>query len=135
MIDAPPAPPTVMVVDDSPTILMSARQFLEPTYTVVTVKDGFAALAAIEEVRPDLLLLDIMMPRLDGYHVALALRQHPDFETLPIVILSARDSPFDKARCALIGCDDYLTKPFERDTLLAKIGDMLARPPAADVYT
>jgi len=120
--------PVILVVDDSRTIQMSARHFLEPDFQVEQVEDGLQALSAIIDLHPDLILLDIMMPRLDGYSVALAIKQDEDLARIPLVILSARDSPFDKARFALIGVDAYLTKPFERDPLLACVRQHLLPP-------
>lgn len=108
----------IMVVDDSSTILNTAKRFLTPTYEVIAVDDGFKCLAAVFAAKPDLLLLDIMMPRLDGYKALQLIRSNPEFEKLPIVILSGKDGPFDKARGSLMGCDDYLVKPFERQALL-----------------
>lgn len=120
-------PNRIMVVDDSTTILNTARKFLSPTYDVITVDDGFKCLAAVQEARPDLILMDIMMPRLNGYQALQLIRANPDFENLPIVILSGKDSPFDKARGNLMGCDDYLVKPFERQALLDVVRRHLRR--------
>ena len=113
-----PAQPRIMVVDDSTTILNTAKKFLSPLYEVITVDDGFKCLAAVQEARPNLLLLDIMMPKLNGYQALQLIKSNPDFEDLPIIILSGKDSQFDKARGQLMGCTDYLVKPFERQPLL-----------------
>lgn len=110
--------PVVLIVDDSKTILRTAKLFLEPTYRVEPVDDGYKALAAVEELRPDILFLDVMMPRLDGYKVCQAIKSNPVYETMPIILLSSKDSPFDLARGRMMGCDDYLTKPFTKDQLL-----------------
>lgn len=118
---------TIMIVDDSKTILRVANSFLESMYNVVVVEDGFLALAEIVQAQPDLLFLDVMMPRLDGYNTCLAIKSNPDFANLPIVMLSSKDSPFDKARGAMMGCDDYLTKPFSRDALLDAVRRHLPR--------
>jgi twitching motility two-component system response regulator PilG len=108
-----------MVVDDSRMILRTAKRFLEVAgYEVVTAEDGFRALAEIVRVRPDVLFLDVMMPRLNGYDACLAIKSSPEFVDLPVVMLSSKDSPFDKAKGALMGCSDYLTKPFASETLL-----------------
>lgn len=119
--------PKIMIVDDSSTIARSAAQFLEPAYEVIAVEDGFLALAALVEHQPDLLFLDIMMPRLDGYSACLAIKGNPDFSDLPVVMLSSKDSPFDKARGAMMGSNDYLTKPFSRESLLDAVRRHLAR--------
>ena len=110
-----------MIVDDSKTILRTAKSFLEPIFNVIVVEDGFLALAEIVQNPPDVLFLDIMMPRLDGYSTCLAIKSNPDFRDLPIVMLSSKDSPFDKARGAMMGCNDYLTKPFARESLLDSV--------------
>ena len=113
--------PTIMIVDDSKTFLRIARSFLEPAYEVAVAEDGYMALAEIVRARPDLLFLDIMMPRLDGYNTCLAIKSNPEFQDLPVVMLSSKDGPFDKVRGQLMGCNDYLTKPFSRDSLLESV--------------
>lgn len=124
----PQQPKTIMVVDDSKTILRTAKMFLEPHHRVVPVDNGYSALAAVIEVKPDLLFLDVMMPRLDGYKVCLAIKNNPSFANMPIVILSSKDSPFDKARGLNMGCDDYLLKPFSRESLLECVDQYLNKP-------
>lgn len=109
--------PVIMIVDDSKMILRVARNFLEPDYDVVVAMDGFKALAEIVGAQPDILFLDVMMPRLNGYETCLAIKSSPEFADLPVVMLSSKDSPFDKAKGALMGCSDYLTKPFSREEL------------------
>lgn len=109
--------PVIMIVDDSKMILRVARNFLEPDYDVVVAMDGFKALAEIVGAQPDVLFLDVMMPRLNGYETCLAIKSSPEFADLPVVMLSSKDSPFDKAKGALMGCSDYLTKPFSREEL------------------
>lgn len=116
-----PQRPVIMVVDDANTMLRAAMQFLTPTYDVLPVADGFAALAAIQESRPDLVLLDVSMPRLDGYQTCLAIKDNPDFRKLPVVLMTSKDSPFDRARGKLVGCDAYITKPFKQDDLLTTV--------------
>lgn len=115
--------PVVMVVDDSKTILQTAQVFLKSICQVVIAEDGFLALARLQDVRPELIFLDVMMPRLDGYTTCMAIKQNPEFSDLPIVMLSSKDSPFDKARGHLMGCDEYLTKPFSK----AAIQEMVIR--------
>lgn len=118
-------PPVVMIVDDSKTILRTAKMFLEPDYRVEPVEDGYKALAAVEEIRPDILFLDVMMPRLDGYKVCQAIKSNPAYEDIPVVILSSRDSPFDRARGSMMGCDEYVTKPFRKEELLETVRRLL----------
>jgi len=110
-----------MVVDDSSTILLTAKKFLEPAYEVFTVNDGYRCLAAVMDVRPDVLFLDITMPKLDGYQALAAIRDNPLFDAMPIIILSGKDSSFDKARGRMLGCSDYLPKPFERGSLIEMV--------------
>lgn len=119
--------PTIMFVDDSKVILRAANQFLSSYYNVVGLEDGFLALAAIVQEQPDLLFLDIMMPRLNGYDTCLAIKSNPQFADLPIIMLSSKDSPFDKARGMMMGCNDYLTKPFSKETLLESVRRYLPR--------
>lgn len=110
--------PKIMVVDDSATILNAANDFLKEDYTVILVDNGFNALAAVNDVHPDLLFMDVMMPKLGGLDTCRLIKNNPDFEKLPIIILSGQGSPFDKARGDIVGCDDYLVKPFEKKVLL-----------------
>ena len=116
-----PRRPVIMVVDDAQTMLRAAKNFLEPDYEVITAADGFAALAALQDVRPDLVLMDVSMPRLDGYSSCMAIKQNPEFKSIPIVMMTGKDSPFDKAHGEQMGCDDYLTKPFTEESLREKI--------------
>ena len=111
--------PTIMIVDDAKAIRRAATLFLaQQDVTVVEAVDGFEALGKIHQSPPDLLFLDVNMPRVDGYHLCLLLRSIPEFEDLPIIMLSGKDSPFDVAQGNRSGCTDYLTKPFLRETLL-----------------
>jgi len=116
-----------MFVDDSKVILRAAKQFLSPYYNVIGLEDGYLAIAAIVQEQPDLLFLDIMMPRLNGYDTCLAIKTNPQFQDLPIIMLSSKDSPFDKARGMMMGCNDYLTKPFSAETLLESVRRYLPR--------
>lgn len=125
---SPRAKPVIMVVDDSRSILLTAQNFLKDDFEVATVKNGFSALAAVQDHHPDLLFLDVMMPELDGYSTCLAIKDNPQFADLPIIILSSKDSPFDKAHGRQMGCDDYLTKPFSEEELRDKIRQHLRRP-------
>lgn len=110
----------VMVIDDSNTIRRSAEIFLKG-YTVVLVEDGFAALSEIFDARPDIIFVDILMPRLDGYQTCQLIKKYPEFSNVPIVMLSSKDGLFDKARGRIVGADEYLTKPFTKDGLLGAV--------------
>lgn len=112
----------VMVVDDSNTIRRSAEIFLKQAgYTVLLVKDGFEALTKVFDVRPDIIFVDIMMPRLDGYQTCQLIKKNEDFSDIPIIMLSSKDGLFDKAKGRMVGSNEYLTKPFTKDGLLAAV--------------
>lgn len=112
----------VMVVDDAKAIRRAAKLFLEKEkIDVVEAEDGFSALAQLRNEVADILFLDITMPRLDGYQTCILLRQMPEFENLPIIMLSGKDSAFDRAQGSMSGCTDYLTKPFTKETLIATV--------------
>jgi twitching motility two-component system response regulator PilG len=112
----------VMVIDDSRTIRRTAETLLQKEgYQVISATDGFEALSMIADNKPDLIFLDVMMPRLDGYQTCALLKHHPVFRHTPVVMLSSKDGLFDRARGRVVGSDDYLTKPFTRDELLTVI--------------
>lgn len=109
----------VMVIDDSSTICKSAELFLSKAgFTVVTVGDGFEALSKIIEESPDLIFIDVLMPKLDGLQTCQIIKRNPDFENTPIIFLSSKDGEFDKARGLMVGADDYLTKPFSKEQIV-----------------
>ena len=112
----------VMVVDDSQTIRRTAETLLtREGYTVVTAQDGFEALARIADAPPDLIFIDIMMPRLDGYQACDLIKGNPRYARTPVVMLSSKDGLFDRARGRIVGSDEYLTKPFTRDELIGAV--------------
>lgn len=112
----------VMVVDDSVAIRRTAETLLKREgYTVVTADDGFDALSKIVDNHPDIIFLDIMMPRLDGYQTCTVIKNNLRFKTTPVVMLSSKDGIFDKARGRLLGSEQFLTKPFTREELLEAI--------------
>lgn len=111
-----------MVVDDSHAIRKSAELFLaEAGCRVLLAEDGFEALAQIVDHAPDLVFCDILMPRLDGYQTCALIKRNPRFAAMPVIMLSSKDGLFDRARGRLAGSDEYLTKPFTRDALLAAV--------------
>ena len=115
-------PVKVMVIDDSNTIRRSAEIFLlQAGYEVVLAEDGFDALAKIADHQPDIIFVDIMMPRLDGYQTCALIKKNPRFRATPVIMLTSKDGLFDRARGRLVGSDEYLTKPFTKDTLLAAV--------------
>ena len=114
----------VMVIDDSKTIRKSAESLLKKEgCDVVTANDGFEALAKIAEHHPDLIFIDIMMPRLDGYQTCALIKNNRLFKNTPVIMLSSKDSIFDKARGKIVGSEKYLTKPFTKDDLLGAIAE------------
>jgi twitching motility two-component system response regulator PilG len=112
----------VMVIDDSNTIRRSAEIFLlQAGCTVILADDGFDALAKITDHQPDLIFVDIMMPRLDGYQTCALIKKNAKFHQTPVVMLSSKDGLFDRARGRMVGSDQYLTKPFTKDSLLKAV--------------
>ena len=113
---------TIMIIDDSKTIRRTAETLLEKAgCKVVTATDGFDALAKIADTRPDLIFVDIMMPRLDGYQTCALIKKNAKFRDTPVIMLSSKDGLFDRARGRMVGSDQYLTKPFTKDTLLTAV--------------
>ncbi len=121
----------VMVIDDSNTIRRSAEIFLvQAGCQVILAEDGFDALAKIADHQPAVIFCDIMMPRLDGYQTCALIKKNPRFKTTPVIMLSSKDGLFDRARGRMVGSDQYLTKPFTKDSLLQTVTTFaLAAPP------
>jgi twitching motility two-component system response regulator PilG len=112
----------IMVIDDSRTIRRTAESLLKNEgFDVTTATDGFEALSLIADRKPNLIFLDIMMPRLDGYQTCALIKHHREFRQTPVVMLSSKDGLFDRARGRVVGADAYITKPFSRDELLSTI--------------
>ncbi|MCX7218790.1 response regulator [Undibacterium parvum] len=112
----------IMVIDDSSTIRRSAEIFLgQVGYKVILAEDGFDALAKINDTHPDLIFCDILMPRLDGYQTCALIKKSAKFRNTPVIMLSSKDGLFDRARGAMVGSDEYLTKPFTKDSLLKTV--------------
>ena len=112
----------VLVIDDSKTIRRSAENLLtKEGCDVITATDGFDALAKIADTRPEIIFVDIMMPRLDGYQTCALIKNNSEFKTTPVVMLSSKDGLFDKAKGRIVGSDEYITKPFSREELLGTI--------------
>ncbi len=112
----------VMVIDDSKTIRRSAETLLKKAgCEVVTAVDGFEALAKITAHKPDIIFVDIMMPRLDGYQTCALIKNNQNFKATPVIMLSSKDSIFDRARGRIVGSEKYLTKPFSREDLISAI--------------
>ena len=112
----------VLVIDDSKTIRKTAETLLSKEgCEVVTATDGFEALAKISDQQPQIIFVDIMMPRLDGYQTCALIKNNQMFKGTPVIMLSSKDGLFDKARGRMVGSEDYLTKPFTKDQLLQAV--------------
>ncbi len=112
----------VMVIDDSKTIRKTAEMLLKKEgCEVITAVDGFEALAKIADHRPQIIFVDIMMPRLDGYQTCALIKNNQTYRATPVIMLSSKDGLFDKARGRVVGSEEYLTKPFTREELLGAI--------------
>jgi twitching motility two-component system response regulator PilG len=112
----------VMVIDDSKTIRRTAESLLKKAgCEVITAIDGFEALAMIADLHPDVIFVDIMMPRLDGYQTCALIKNNAVYKNIPVIMLSSKDGLFDRARGRIVGSEQYLTKPFTKDELLGAI--------------
>lgn len=112
----------ILVVDDSKTIRRTAETLLvKEGCEVFTAVDGFDALSKIADHHPDIIFVDIMMPRLDGYQTCSLIKNNQVFKKTPVIMLSSKDGLFDRARGRLVGSEQYLTKPFTKDELLSAI--------------
>lgn len=114
----------VIVVDDSKTIRRTAETLLGKVgCEVVTAADGFEALAKVADTQPDIIFVDIMMPRLDGYQTCALIKHNQEYRDTPVIMLSSKDGLFDRARGRVVGSEEYVTKPFSKEELLAAIRD------------
>ena len=116
----------ILVVDDSKTIRRTAETLLSKEgCQVFTAIDGFDALSKIADHQPDLIFVDIMMPRLDGYETCSLIKHNKTFKSTPVIMLSSKDGLFDRARGRIGGSEQYLTKPFTKDELLGAISNQI----------
>ena len=112
----------VLVIDDSKTIRKTAETLLaKEGCEVYTAVDGFDALAKVADYTPDIVFVDIMMPRLDGYQTCSLIKHNKVFKSIPVIMMSSKDGLFDRARGRIVGSEYYLTKPFTKDELLSAI--------------
>ena len=119
----------VLVIDDSKTIRKTAETLLKKEgCEVLTAVDGFEALSKIADHKPDIIFVDIMMPRLDGYQTCALIKHNQLFKSTPVIMLSSKDGLFDRARGRIVGSEQYLTKPFTKDELLGAIQNHVKRP-------
>jgi twitching motility two-component system response regulator PilG len=122
----------VLVIDDSKTIRRTAETLLtKEGCEVFTAVDGFDALSKIADHQPDIVFVDIMMPRLDGYQTCSLIKHNKVFRSIPVIMLSSKDGLFDRARGRIVGSEHYLTKPFTRDELLSAIEQHVGAAAAA----
>jgi len=116
----------ILVIDDSKTIRRTAETLLtKEGCQVFTAIDGFDALSKIADHQPDLIFVDIMMPRLDGYETCSLIKHNKMFKEAPVIMLSSKDGLFDRARGRIVGSEQYLTKPFTKDELLGAVSNQI----------
>ncbi|SEO70571.1 response regulator transcription factor [Aquisalimonas asiatica] len=119
-------PKRILIVDDEPNIVLSLEFLMKKNgYDVETATDGEQALTAVDRHRPDLVLLDVMMPRKDGYQVCQILRENADYADMRIVMLTAKGRDVEREKGLSLGADDYITKPFSTQDVVDKVGELL----------
>jgi len=112
----------VMVIDDSKTIRRTAETLLKKEgCEVISVDNGYEALSKISDLNPDIIFVDIMMPRLDGYKTCALIKMNSEYRSTPVIMLSSKDGLFDKATGKVVGAEQYLTKPFTKEELIDAI--------------
>lgn len=122
----------VMVVDDSPTIRRTAEVYLRRAgYDVYAASDGFEALAMVKDHQPDIVFVDVIMPRLDGYQTCTLIKKNSRFATTPVIMLSSKGGLFDRARGRVAGSEEYLNKPFTEEDLVAAVTRYLGNASAS----
>lgn len=110
---------TLLIIDDSTTVRATVRAFLKDLPVAVSESgDGLMGLAAAESIRPELILVDVMMPRLSGYQVCAILKKHPELARIPTYMLTSKNTIIDKAIASLAGADGFIAKPFTKAALL-----------------
>ena len=121
----------VMVIDDSNTIRRTAETLLTKAgCDVITATDGFDSLSKIADKNPEVIFVDIMMPRLDGYQTCALIKNNSQYKHTPVIMLSSKDGLFDKAKGRIVGADDYLTKPFSKAELFEALEKFSSRTDA-----
>lgn len=119
-------PKQILIVDDEPGIVVPLQFLMEQQgYKVMTAESGEFALEVIYQYKPDLILLDIMLPGIDGWEVCEIVRLNPDCRNIKIIFLTAKKSEVDMAKGLALGGDAYITKPFSNDVLVAKVNEIL----------
>ena len=108
----------IMIIDDSTTIGRTAEIFLsDPIYEIIKAVDGLEGLSMIDEVKPNLIFIDIVMPKVNGIQTCQLIKRHPEYKKIPLVFLSSKSGEFEKAKGKFVGADDYLTKPFTKEQI------------------
>jgi DNA-binding response OmpR family regulator len=117
----------ILIADDEPNIVVSLEFLMKQRgYDIRVVNDGAEALKAVAEFRPDLILLDVMMPRVSGYDVCQKVRENPDWQGIKIIMLSAKGRDIEVSKGMAVGADAYVTKPFSTRDVVAQIKQLLA---------
>jgi DNA-binding response OmpR family regulator len=120
--------PSVLIADDEPNILLSLQFLMKKTgYEVRTAKDGEEAMAEISRAAPDLVLLDVMMPKIDGFSICERIRANPEWNDVRIIMLTARGRDIEREKGLALGADDYITKPFSTKDAIARVEAVIAR--------
>ena len=128
-VNAMTSPASILVVDDEPNILLSLQFLMKKAgYDVRTAKDGEQALDEIARARPDLVLLDVMMPKLDGFTVCQRIRTNPEWQGVRIIMLTARGRDVEREKGLALGADDYITKPFSTKDAMDRVAAVLGKP-------
>jgi DNA-binding response OmpR family regulator len=128
----PPKAPSVLIVDDEPNILLSLQFLMKKAgYDVRTAKDGEQALDEIAKARPDIVLLDVMMPKLDGFSVCQRIRAEPEWKDVRVIMLTARGRDVEREKGLSLGADDYITKPFSTKDAIDRVAAVLAKQTAS----
>ena len=123
-----------MVIDDSNTVRTAAESVLTKAgYEVFTAQDGFSAMSTVNDHHPDLIFIDIIMPRLDGYQACALLKRNRKFRDIPVIMLSRKDGLFDRARGRIVGAEDHINKPFSKEDLLNAVVQYAGEPGAANL--
>ncbi len=118
----------ILVVDDEPNIVLSLEFLMKQAgFQVRTASDGEAALAAVAAEAPDMVLLDVMMPRKTGYEVCQAIRANPDWKAVRIIMLTAKGREVEREKGLALGADDYITKPFSTQEVVERVRELLAQ--------
>ncbi len=117
---------SVLIVDDEPNIVLSLEFLMKKAgYAVAVARSGEAALSAVAEAPPDLVLLDVMIPERNGFDVCQAIRANPDWQTVKIVMLTAKGREIEREKGMALGADDYITKPFSTREVVRRVRQLL----------